>query len=243
VSVSTGRVLLSLLQRPRHEAYGSHACQRADLYLPHGEAAVPVVVLLHGGSWQAKYGKGYMHFVAADLARRGFAVWNAEYRRLGKDGGWPMTFDDVVAAVEHLPALGEPRLDLDDVTILGHSAGGQLALYAASRTAPRRVVAMAAPLNLAVAGENAQALMGGTAEQVPERYAACDPMRLLPLGIPTLLVHGCDDGTVPLRRSRDYAAAARAVGDDVELIEVPGADHRAPVDPRSDAWQAVAERL
>jgi acetyl esterase/lipase len=245
---STGRVLLSLLHRPKHFAYGEHDCQKADLHLPDGDAVVPVVVVVHGGSWQARFGKGVMHFVSADLARRGFAAWNVEYRRLGgKGGGYPMTFDDVASGIDHLAVIDHPRLDLDRVTYLGHSAGGQLALWAASRSGARvppvRAVALAAPLDLAVAGANAQALMGGTAAEQPERYAACDPMRFLPIGVPTLLVHGLADGTVPIARSREYAAAARAAGDSVELIEVPGADHRAPVDPRSEAWRAAAERL
>jgi acetyl esterase/lipase len=245
---TTGRVLLSLLHRPKHFAYGDHACQKADLHLPEGDGRVPVVVVVHGGSWHARYGKGVMHFVCADLARRGFAAWNLEYRRLGgKGGGWPMTYDDVGAGIDHLAVLDHARLDLERVVYLGHSAGGQLALWAASRDAPRvppvRAVALAAPLNLAVAGANACELMGGTAEEQPERYAAADPMRFLPVGVPTLLVHGLDDGTVPVARSRDYAAAARAAGDEVELIEIPGADHRAPVDPRSEAWRAAAERL
>jgi acetyl esterase/lipase len=209
-----------------------------------------VVVVLHGGYWRAKYSKRIMKAVCADLARRGFAAWNVEYRRLGggQGGGWPATFDDVGAAIDHLATLEDPRLDLaGGVTALGHSAGGQLALWAASREGPRvpvtRVVAQAAVCNLAVAGEPAWELLGGRPDEVPERYAAADPMRLVPLGVPTLLVHGAGDDTVPVQRSRDYAAAARAAGDPVELVEpVPGG-HRVHPDPRSEAWRVAAEWL
>jgi acetyl esterase/lipase len=209
-----------------------------------------VVVVLHGGYWRAKYSKRVMKAVCADLARRGFAAWNVEYRRLGggQGGGWPATFDDVGAAIDHLATLEDPRLDLaGGVTALGHSAGGQLALWAASREGPRvpvtRVVAQAAVCNLAVAGEPAWELLGGRPDEVPERYAAADPMRLVPLGVPTLLVHGAGDETVPVQRSRDYAAAARAAGDPVELVEpVPGG-HRVHPDPRSEAWRVAAEWL
>jgi pimeloyl-ACP methyl ester carboxylesterase len=189
-----------------------------------------------------------MKAVAADLVRRGHAVWNIEYRRIGpgQGGGWPQTFDDVAAAIDHLGAMEDPRLDIGSVDLIGHSAGGQLALWAAarrdSRVALRRVVAQAAPCDL-TAAEAAHALMGGTPREVPERYARADPMQLVPIGIPILLVHGEDDETVPIVRSRRFADAARAAGDEVELV-VPTPDkHRAHIDPRSDAWQVAAEWL
>jgi pimeloyl-ACP methyl ester carboxylesterase len=128
---------------------------------------------------------------------------------------------------------------------VGHSAGGQLALWSASREDPRvpvrRVAALAAVCNLAAAGDPAWELLGGTPEQVPDRFAAADPMQLVPLGVPTLLMHGAEDETVPVARSRRYAEAASAAGDEVELIEpIPGG-HRVYIDPRSEAWHAAAE--
>jgi pimeloyl-ACP methyl ester carboxylesterase len=151
----------------------------------------------------------------------------------------------VDAAIDHLAALGDARLDLGRVTAVGHSAGGQLALWSATRSEPRvrvgRVVAQAAVCDVEAAGEPAWEFLGGTPEQVPERYDYADPMRLLPLGVPTLLVHGAEDETVPVKRSREYAAAARAAGDDVTLVEpVPG-HHRIHPDPRSEAWRVAAE--
>jgi acetyl esterase/lipase len=244
---STVRVLLDLLSRPERHRYGDHRSQRADLHLPDGPGPHPVAVALHGGYWRAKYSKRLMKAVCADLARRGVAAWNVEYRRLGRGqgGGWPTTFDDISAAIDHLAAIADGRLDLDSVTAVGHSAGGQLALWSASREEPRvpvrRVVAMAAVCNLAVVGEPAWELLGGTPEQVPERYAAANPMQLVPLGVPTLLVHGAEDQTVPVIRSREYAGAATAAGDDVELIEPSPGGHRVHIDPRSAAWRAAAE--
>jgi acetyl esterase/lipase len=244
---STARVLLDLLRRPERHRYGSHRSQRADLHMPDGPGPHPVAVAVHGGYWRAKYSKRLMKAVCADLARRGVAAWNIEYRRLGRGqgGGWPATFDDVAAAIDHLASLGDHRLDLGSVTAVGHSAGGQLALWSASREDPRvpvrRVVAQAAVCNLAVAGEPAWELLGGTPQQVPERFAGADPMQLVPLGVPTLLVHGAEDETVPVIRSREYAEAAVAAGDEVELIEpVPGG-HRVHIDPRSAAWRAAAD--
>jgi acetyl esterase/lipase len=238
--------LRDLLRRPeRHRYGGAHRVQRADLYLPRGDGPHPVVVVLHGGNWRARYGKLVTKPISVDLARRGVAAWNVEYRRVGRGqgGGWPATFDDVAAAIELLPQIARDRLVLDDVRAVGHSAGGQLALWAAARGGISRVAALAAPCDLRAAGEDARALMGGTPDEVPERYAQADPMQLLPLGVPTLLVHGVEDATVPVKRSRRYAESARAAGDRVELIEpVPG-NHRIHIDPRSGAWKAAAEWL
>lgn len=247
---STPRVLLDFLSRPERHRYGPHRCHRADLHVPAGRGPFPVIVTIHGGYWRARYSKLAMKAVAADLARRGVAAWNIEYRRIGRGqgGGWPATFDDVAAAIDHLAELRDPRLDLGSgVTVLGHSAGGQLALWAASRPDAvqpvSRVVAQAPVCDLARAGEPAHALLGGTPEQVPERYDAVDPMRHLPLGVATLLVHGADDETVTVRRSRRYAESARAAGDSVELVEPSPGHHRVHVDPRSAAWRAAADWL
>ena len=234
--------------RPERHRYGSARSQRADLYVPDDPGPHPVVVLLHGGYWRSKYGKVLMRALAADLARRGFAAWNVEYRRVGRHGGgWPMTLDDVGAAIDLLADLGDPRLDLGDVSAVGHSAGGQLAAWAAARrdarVPVRRVVAQGAVLELRTVGEPAETLLGGTPAEVPERYAAANPMQLIPLGVPTLVVHGAGDETLPLARSREYVEAARAAGDRVELIEPTPGHHQVHRDPRSDAWQVVVEWL
>jgi acetyl esterase/lipase len=241
-------VLVDFLARPERYRYASHRWARADLHVPRGRGPFPVVVVLHGGYWRARYSMRLMKGACADLARRGLAAWNVEYRRLGRGqgGGWPATLDDVAAAIDHLALLADPRLDIDSgVAALGHSAGGQLALWSASRGDPkvavRRVVAQAAVCNLTVAGAPAWRFLGGTPQQVPERYDFADPMRLVPLGVPTLLVHGAEDETVPVARSREYAAAARAAGDEATLVEpVPGG-HRVHPDPRSEAWRIAAE--
>jgi acetyl esterase/lipase len=219
-----------------------------DLHLPTGPGPHPVTVVIHGGFWRAKYGKRVNRAVSADLARRGRAAWNIEYRRVGKGqgGGWPATFDDVAAAIDLLAERADPRLDLEDVSVIGHSAGGQLALWAAARGDGRvrlgRVVAQAAPCDLSAAGA-AHELLGGTPEEVPERYTKANPIQLVPIGVPILLVHGDDDETVTVRRSRDFAEAARGAGDDVTLVEPEPGGHRTHIDPRSAAWRVAAEWL
>jgi acetyl esterase/lipase len=240
-------VLLDFLARPERHRYGRSRSQRADLYVPRGAGPFPVAVTIHGGYWRAKYSKRTLKPMAADLVRRGWAAWNIEYRRVGRGqgGGWPATFDDVAAAIDLLAELGDPRLDLGSLTAIGHSAGGQLALWATSRrdaAVPiRRVVSLAGVCDLVSAGDAAHDLLGGSPDEVPERYAAADPMQLVPLGVPTLLVHGADDATVPVKRSRRYAEAARAAGDDVELVDPPSAPHRSHADPRTAAWRVAAE--
>jgi acetyl esterase/lipase len=246
--------------------YGPGRSQCAELHLPAGAGPHPVVVLLHGGAWQHRYGKLVMRALARDLRRRGCAVWNIEYRRVGGGGGWPATFEDVGAAIEHLRVLDAP-LDLEHVGVVGHSSGGHLALWAASRDrlradAPGRPATGEAPLALRAAvalagvcdlagahrawrGGPVEQLMGGSPEQLPDRYAAADPMALLPPSARVLLVHGLADQAVGIKFSRRYEAAARAAGADVELIEVEGraGDHRAHIDPRSGAWHRVVEWL
>jgi acetyl esterase/lipase len=242
----------SALQRPESHRYGDHPRQVADLHRPADAGPHPVAVVLHGGTWQPPYTKLVMRPLCVDLGRRGWAAWNVGYRRLGRDGGgWPQTFDDVAAAIDHLADLADPALDLTRVALVGHSAGGQLALWAGGRpelpagspgAAPRvraqRVLALAPVCDLVRAGRPARELLGGGPDDVPDRYALADPMQRLPLDVPVGLVHARGDETVSVQRSRDYAAAARAAGADVTLVEPPGG-HRDPIDPASRAWRAA----
>jgi acetyl esterase/lipase len=234
----TLRVIRSAFERPsRRLRYGPHRDQNAELLLPPGAGPFPVVVVLHGGWWQAKRTrtKLYTRPLSADLVRHGFAVLNGEYRRVGGGGGWPATFDDARALV----ALAREQPEAGRVAALGHSAGAHLALYAAVEGGVDAVVALAAPSDLeARPGPETRALMGGAPDEVPDHYALGNPIRRVPLGVPILLVHGTADETVPPRRSRDFATAARAAGDDVTLVE-PNADHRQVIDPQHPAWAPV----
>lgn len=210
-------------------------------------------MVLHGGYWQDQYGKLVTRPLALNLARRGWAAWNVEYRRLGREGGgWPATFDDVASAIDHLAELGDSRLNLDHVVAVGHSAGGQLALWAGARPelpdgAPgahpkvklRQVVALAAVTELRTAGASAIALVGGTPDEVPHRWAQANPMERIPLSVPVLLAHNRDDRTVSVRQSRMYAAAAQAAGARVQLIEHESGGHRGHIDPTGETWQAT----
>jgi acetyl esterase/lipase len=233
---------------PREHRYGEGADQVADLLLPPGDGPHRVAVLLHGGFWRARFTRSTMAALAIDLARRGWATWNVEYRRAGTGGGVPETLDDVGAAVAALGRL-DARLDPTPPVLIGHSAGGQLALCAAGQISGAIVVSLAGVCDLASAareriGESAAVqFMGGTPAERPEAYALADPMGLLPSGAGVLLVHGDADDRVPVQQSRTYLRAARAAGDRCELLELPGVDHFALIDPRSEAWATVAGRL
>jgi acetyl esterase/lipase len=219
-------------------------------------------MVLHGGFWRARYRLDLMRDLCLDLAGRGYAAWNLEYRRLGplSRGGWPATFEDVAAGTDRLADV--QGLDLRTVVAIGHSAGGHLALWTAARarlhanapgTSPRvrvtHVVAQAgisdleeaARLRLS-AGAAAQ-LLGGSPEQQPERYAVASPTRLLPLGVPQLLVHGEDDAIVPVQMSRDFHALARHAGYQCDLAALPSIGHFEHLDPSSAAWRAVTDWL
>ncbi|MGW5878692.1 alpha/beta hydrolase family protein [Nocardiopsis terrae] len=232
-------------------AYGEHPSQIVHRWAPQGtDAPAPVAVLLHGGWWRDLHDARLMDPLARDLSAAGWAVWNVEYRRTGADGGgWPRTRDDVARALDLLAATaaGDERLDTSRVVSVGHSAGGHLALLAAADSPVTSVVPLAPITDLrrcaeAGLGEGAVGPFLGP-DPSPELYAESSPLHRLPFGVPQLLVHGTDDQRVPVGHSRDYAAAARAAGDPVQYLEVPGADHFAVIDPARAAWRAVRERL
>lgn len=244
--------------------YGSHREQVADLLAPPGRSDLPLVIVLHGGFWRAEYDRGHSAPQCAALAGEGYAVAALEYRRVGGGGGWPETLLDVAAGVDELPRLVaelEPGLvDPARVVLMGHSAGGHLALWAASRHrvppgAPghraepppvRGVISLAgvASLGWAVAaglGDGAvEAFVGAAPESDPEhRFAAADPARLLPIGLRAICVHGGLDEHVPPDCSAAYVAAALEAGDPAELHVLEWEEHFAVISPGSRAWPHV----
>jgi acetyl esterase/lipase len=208
----------------------------------------PVAVLVHGGFWRAEFNRGLMSAMALDLADRGWASWNIEYRRIGTGGGPAEMIADVRAAIDALGAVAAP-LDPSRVVVIGHSAGGQLGLCAARMSTVAGVVSLAGVCDLVAAARErigdsaALELMGAGPDERPEPYAAADPLQQLPTGIAVLLVHGDADDRVPVEQSRTYARAARAAGERCELLELGGVDHFDLIDPRTDAWDAIAGRL
>jgi acetyl esterase/lipase len=209
-----------------------------------------VAVVIHGGFWRDAYDRSLMDGLCDDLAHAGWVAWNIEYRRLGSGGGWPETFEDVAGGIDHVAQLVD---DLSVVVTIGHSAGGHLALWAASRPEPRvrvthavaqaGVVDLVEAARLGLSGGVAKELLGGSAAEVPERYELASPAARLPLGVPQLLVHGGRDEIVPASMSRDYADAAAAAGDRVDLVVHDELGHFEHLDPASPVWRSVQDWL
>ncbi|MGY5032529.1 alpha/beta hydrolase [Streptomyces sp. 900116325] len=257
-------------------AYGDHPDQVIDFYAPRdGRAGAPVVVVLHGGAWRGPYDRRHVTPFADFLARRGFAVANVEYRR-GSElpqqrgsgpvaGRWPETFDDVAAAMDALPGLlaaALPDADARRIVVTGHSAGGQLALWAAARhvlpqgspwrlaAAPplRGVVALAPIADFATAVEldvcsGAVGQLLGREADFAARSPYADPAALLPTGIATAVVQGRTDLTVPHAVAEAFVDAAAKAGETVGLTLLEEVGHFPLIDPAADACAVVAEEI
>jgi acetyl esterase/lipase len=245
--------------------YGEDSSDYGELRIPGGSGPHPVAVLIHGGCFKAAYANTRdMAPMANALKELGIATWNIEYRRLGQPGGgWPGTYLAVGRAVDHLRTLaGSNALDLNRVVIVGHSAGGHLAMWAAARAkAPknsplfvadplrvRGVVDLAGPLDLTanIPGYEGlcrdtviTTLLGGTPGMVPERYAQASPIKLLPLGIPQVLVIGEHEDFVPRSLADAYVRAAAQAGDSVRLIIIPRVGHFEIASPFASPWPQV----
>ncbi len=213
-----------------------------------------MVVVIHGGFWKAAYDAALGRPLAQALVADGWTAWNLEYRRVGNGGGYPHTLDDVAAGIDAL--ADQDGLDLSTVVTLGHSAGGQLAVWAAGRGRHERwrpvrvpvtaVVSQAGVLDLASAyqagaGDGAVGRFLGVEPGDPA-YDLADPSRQPPLEVPVWCVHARDDDTVPFALSAEYVARARAAGAPAHLVEVPGG-HFGVIDPASAAWAATLEVL
>lgn len=238
-------------------AYGDHPEQVADLRRPAGDGpARPLVVVVHGGFWRAEYDRSHTGPMAVALAALGHPVAQVEYRRTGQpDGGWPHTLTDVLAGVAALPGLAATalpgRVAAVPPILVGHSAGGHLALYVAAR-APETVggvLALAPVADLAEAyrldldSGAVAALLGGGPADVPDRYAAADPSALVPVRVRSVVVHGALDRQVPVTMSRAWVAAARAARSPVTLVELPECEHFGLIAPESAAWPRVVDAL
>ena len=220
--------------------YGEHPDQVADVWRAEQGALRPLLVIVHGGFWKPEYDRAHAQAMSAALAQAGWTVLTLEYRRIP---GQPFaTLSDVDTALESLPPLVAPHNG--ELLLLGHSAGGHLALWAAQavvRPRLRGVVALAPAADLRLAhalnlGDGAVQRFLGSA---PERHPAADPMRLPTPCAPITILQGEDDQVVPTAVAQSYANAFPGT----RLLMLPAAGHFALIDPQHDAWQQVLAAL
>jgi acetyl esterase/lipase len=258
VAESQNQSSRGILSRPVPPAdqrifYGKDPMQFGELRLPKGAGPHPVAVIIHGGCWLAEYGLSYMGHLSAALAESGLATWNIEYRRVGNEGGgWPGTFQDAEQATDYLATLAKTHpLDVNRIVVVGHSAGGHLALWLGARKkAPvslRGVVSLAAITDLKKTGTACDGvvakLMGGSPNDFASRYNQASPIELLPIGVKQTLIQGGTDNIVPSSMAKDYAEAAKKKGDDVKLVVIEKAGHFELVDPQSSAWLQINNEI
>ncbi len=217
--------------------YGEHPDQEFDLRLPAGDGPHPAAIVLHGGFWRAGFTRRNTAALAAALTKAGWLTANVEYRRLGP-GAYREMLDDVAAASRHL--------GLDRPVAIGHSAGGQLALWLAASGGAAVAVALGGVCDLTAAaraglgGDAVREFLGGGPNEAAQAYDEADPARLLPLGAPQLLVHGTADDRVPIELVHAYAELA---GADARVLALDGAGHFHGIDPRSDYWPAIRDAI
>jgi acetyl esterase/lipase len=233
--------------------YGSDPNQFLDLRLPTAKGVShPLVINIHGGFWRAKYNLDHAGHLCAALTAKGTVTANVEYRRVGNEGGgWPGTFSDIRSAYQFLIQTAQKyNVDTQRVVVMGHSAGGQLALcLAAHEPRVRAVISLAGVVDLQrayqlhLSHDAVVEFLGGTPAEVPDHYREADPMQLSIVKPRQWLIHGTADQDVPPAFSRDYVASKqRRTGtskEDVHLLEITGADHFDVIDPRSGAWAQV----
>ncbi|GGK76124.1 alpha/beta hydrolase family protein [Rufibacter glacialis] len=251
-------------------AYGPDSLQFGELRVPEGKGPFPVVVLIHGGCWLSQYNYRYMNYASAALAKAGFATWNIEFRRVGNPGGgYPGTFLDVAQAVDHVRVLARQYpVKAKEVVLMGHSAGGHLALWAAGRSELPRSSALYTKKPLKVKGVVALAgipdlttystqkgscnaavekLLGGLPTAMPHRYAEATPSPALALKTPVRMVQGGKDPIVPVSQAQNFVNHSSSRNNKAKVVLLPEAGHFDLVAPTSPVWptieQAVKELL
>lgn len=259
---------------PQRIAYGDNPSQFGDLRIPEGKGPFPVVMIIHGGFWRDRFDLEQMNQMADALLSYGIASWNIEYRRVGQNGGgWPGTLQDNASAAEFLKTIVKRYpIDLGRIILVGHSAGGHLALWLAAQhnvseksilrdpqSLPefRSVISLAGVSDLEMMHDIHQweetlfgsvdnptrELLEGRPDEYKNRYESSSPHALLPIGIPITLIHGSLDVNVPIGMSEHFQKLATNAGDIVVLKTIPSAEHFQLILPQNDPWSSLLESI
>lgn len=245
-------------------SYGDDPLQFGELRLPKNtKGELPVVVVIHGGCWFAEYDLNHLAAFSDALTKLGIATWTIEYRRIGDKGGaWPGTFQDVAKGTDYLREVVKKHpLDLKRVVVIGHSAGGQLALWLAARKKLPKTSVLYSPNPMPLLGvvslagisdlkkyrpncdDSVNKLLGGSPEQFAERYQQTSPIELLPLRVPVRLIHGAKDRIVPIELGRDFETAAKQMKDEATLTTIDTAGHFDLISPLAKEWPIITTAI
>jgi acetyl esterase/lipase len=205
------------------------------------------LVLIHGGCWLNAFDIKHTYSLATALAQDGYNVWSLEYRRTGDvGGGWPGTFDDIMAGIKHLEKLGP--IKSQNMVLAGHSAGGHLALLAAAqlKQQPLTKIKLQATIGLAAISDIAQyargsnscqsatkGFMQGMPDDKPDAYAKANPINYA-MPNNTWLLQGDADGIVPM---------SHRLLNNTENKLVAKAGHFDWVHPGSEAYAVLLKTL
>lgn len=244
--------MTSAAAEPRSVRFGPGAEDAYDAWLPESGRADATVVLVHGGLWLAAYDRAHLRPLGGALARDGWPVASVEYARVGMPrGGWPGTGTSVLAALD---AVAQDPVLPGRLVLVGHSAGGQLAVWAASNGRALGsvdlvgVISLAGVLDLRSADADdlgfgaVRGLLGGAPEQHPEQWADADPVRGR-LDVPAVLLHGVDDDLVPAAISRSYLDSRGPRDASCRLEVIYGCEHFGLIDPMHAAYQRLLAAL
>lgn len=246
-------------------AYGSNSMQIGELRLPAGQAKPPLVVIIHGGCWVSSYANyTLMDSLARAITELGYASWNIEYRAIGTGGEWPVIFQDVGRALDFARGFASYGVDTSKVAVIGHSAGGHLALWAASRhklpvdsaiytenPLPLRGVISLAGIADVTASNSCGTLADkviGLPTQSPganlnARLQQTSPQQMLPIGVPSLVLSGSRDGIVPPAMGNNYTTAASSQGDASLHYVLQPLGHFELIDPAATNWALYQQAL
>tara|TARA_Y100000994_G_scaffold244342_1_gene244032 strand:- start:77 stop:958 length:882 start_codon:yes stop_codon:yes gene_type:complete len=225
--------------------YGLELLQFGQLWLPK-RGSYGTVIFVHGGCWMNEYDIDHTKAFASALASSGYAVWSLEYRRTGDPGGaWPGTFEDVILGINKLADLEGYDINMDKVALMGHSAGGHLAVLAGVRpellkVKPTVVIGLAAITDLKAyaKGENSCQkatieFMNGSPDERPSAFENAQPGNF-EVVYNTILFYGGADQIVP----SSQASLSGATG-----LRHESAGHFDWIHPGTSAFQEILSVL